>query len=179
MALCALLVDAGQIHWTDSALAIANVVLAVATIVIAVGTMIIAIDVPRSIKASNREEENRFYAILDQTYHDLLDCIIDHPHLNEPDLTAKTPDQIVQYNAYAFRVWNFIEAIYDYGKNDEFIHDTWYCILRSEGVKHCDWFCSLPNPQEKFKDEFREYVKKEILPLREKKAAPRSEAVHK
>jgi hypothetical protein len=179
MALCAVFANAPAMDWADPTLAIANVVLAIATIVIAYGTLVIAIDVPRSIKASSRDEENRFYAILDQTYHDLLDCIIDHPHLDQPDLTAKTPDQIVQYNAYAFRVWNFIEAIYDYGKNDAFIHDTWYCILRSEGVKHCEWYCNLPNPQEKFKDEFREYVEKQILPLRPKKAAPASEVAHK
>ena len=97
-------------RWNANILALANVVLAIGTIVLAVG-------IPYAIRSASKEEKDSFYATLDDAYFELKKLVIEHPHLASPDPAAKTPDQIVQYDAYALMVWNFIETICDYSRN--------------------------------------------------------------
>jgi hypothetical protein len=136
--------------WNASILAISNVI-------IAIGTIILACGIPWSLWKNRREERHKFYATLDSTYFEIQKLIVENPHLSRPDPVGKTNEERIQYDAFAFLTWNFIEAISDYSKNDKFIYDTWYCILKYEAHLHDDWF-KREEHQKKFKkcfiDEF-------------------------
>ncbi|MDE3147884.1 MAG: hypothetical protein KGL37_00310 [Acidobacteriota bacterium] len=134
----------------------ANIV-ALANVMIAIGTVVLALGIPYAIKSASREERDTFYATLDLTYFEIQKLIIEHPHLSEPDPARKTPEQLIQYDAFAFIVWNFIEAIYDYSKQEKLLAVTWECILRYEAGVHGAWFRKAEN-RKKFKPEFIEHI---------------------
>ena len=135
----------------------ANIV-AIANIFIAIGTLILAFGIPWSILSSRQAEKDSFYAALDQTYFEIKRLVIEHPHLAATDPAGKTPDQLVQYDAYAFMIWNFIESIYDYSKSQKALAETWSCILRYEARTHAEWFKNLVH-QQKFKTPFVDHIK--------------------
>jgi hypothetical protein len=137
-------------------------VLAIANIFIALGTMVLAIGIPIAIKEAGREQRDTFYATLDQTYFEIQKLVIKNPHLSETDCTAKTPDQIIQYDAFAFIVWNFIESIHDYSKEEKALAETWGCILEYEARRHCAWF-NRPENRPKFKKSFIDYIERNDL----------------
>jgi hypothetical protein len=132
--------------WTANTVAIANIVIAIGTIVLAVG-------IPLAIISAGREERDTFYATLDRTYFEIQKLIVEHPHLSQPNPAGKTPEQIIQYDAFAFILWNFIEAIYDYSKQEKLLAVTWGCVLRYEAGAHSAWFRNAEN-RKKFKPEF-------------------------
>jgi hypothetical protein len=134
-------------------------ILAVANFFIALGTLVLAAGIPWSIGLSRRDERNRFYATLDQTYFEIQKLIVDQPHLCQPNLEAKTTDQILQYDAFAFMSWNFVESIYDYAiaGQDENLRKTWECILRYESNLHREWFME-PRNAVKFKRDFKDWI---------------------
>ena len=136
-------------------------IIASANILIAFGTIVLAIGIPASIRSARREERDTFYATLDRTYFDIQKMIVDHPHLANPDPTGKSRDQIVQYEAFAFMTWNFIESIFDYAKDDEVLTETWHCILDYESDLHSSWF-SDPRNHGKFKPRFRDYIRERM-----------------
>jgi hypothetical protein len=82
--------------------------------------------------------------------------------LKDPHVTA---DQRARYDAFAFIVWNFIESIYDFTRNDDADADktgdrlasTWECIINYEGARHFEWFLREENLH-KFKRGFREHI---------------------
>lgn len=154
MLLLVILAEPAKPSWADATLAVVN---SVANIFMAIGTIVVARDVPRSIKFAARDQENQFYAILDRTYFDIQSLIIQYPHLANTDLKSKTAAEAAQYDAFAFNVWNFIEAIADYSKNDDFLTKTWGCILRLEAAKHAAWF-GKPENRVKFKQAFIDYI---------------------
>jgi hypothetical protein len=137
-------------QWHDTILAIAN-------IFIAIGTLVLAIGIPYAIKGAGRQERDTFYATLDRTYFEIQKLVIERPHLSKPDPAGKTPEQLIQYDAFAFIVWNFIEAIYDYSKEEELLAVTWGCILRYEAAIHGAWF-RKPENHPKFKEAFRRHI---------------------
>jgi hypothetical protein len=137
-------------------------VLAIANVVIALGTIVLAFGIPYTIREASRQERDTFYATLDRTYFDIQKLQIDYPHLGLSDRDTKTPEQITQYNAFAFIVWNFIETIYDYSKEEKPLATTWKCILQYEAQKHAAWFLN-PENHPKFKPEFIDYVQKSGL----------------
>jgi hypothetical protein len=154
-----------------------------ATWALALFTLVLAIGIPLTIRAATREQEessrqflkqeqDRFYAQLDNTYLQIQKLIIEHPHLGNPDELFRnertTPQQLVQYDAFAFVVWNFIESIHDFtkvGDDDSaesqdstgMLSDTWSCILEYEGARHATWF-TRPENQRKFKKSFRDHI---------------------
>jgi hypothetical protein len=130
----------------------------VANYVIALGTIVLAIGLPLTLKHSGREERDTFYATLDRTYFEIQKLVIDHPHLSQPDPVGKTREQLIQYDAFAFIVWNFVEAIYDYSRDEKLLAETWECILRYEASVHGAWF-KKPENQLKFKERFRRHIK--------------------
>ncbi len=136
--------------WTTNAVAITNIAIAIGTIVLAVG-------IPLAIKSAGREERDTFYATLDRTYLEIQKLIVEHPHLSQPNPAGKTPEQIVQYDAFAFIVWNFIEAIYDYSKQEKPLAVTWGCVLQYEAGAHSAWFGNAEN-RKKFKPEFIRHI---------------------
>jgi hypothetical protein len=137
--------------WTANTIALAN-------IVIALGTVVLALGIPYAIKSAGRDERDTFYATLDRTYLEIQRLIIEHPHLSQPDPAGKSPAQLTQYDAFAFIVWNFIEAIYDYSKKEKFLAETWGCILRYEASVHSAWFRKTENLK-KFKPAFVKHIK--------------------
>ena len=157
--------------WATWALALFTLALAFFTLVLAVGVPItILLASKENEKASKRflvEEKNHFYAQLDNIYMDIQKIIIEHPDLANP-VGERTSEQEIQYQAFAFIVWNFIESIYDYtegGKSSDgqldqvnLLWETWRCIIKYEGTLHAAWFKKSEN-QKKFKSQFYEYMK--------------------
>ena len=142
-------------HWNAEILALAN-------LFIAVGTVVLAAGIPWSIAVSRRDQRDTFYATLDQTYFEIQKLIIENPHLARVGHEGKTPEQIAQYDAFAFVTWNFVESIYDYAilGNDDVLRNTWECILRYEARRHAAWF-QEPRNHDKFEDGFREWIVRE------------------
>ncbi len=142
---------------------------AYATWALALFTLILAIGVPLTIwdsgKKAREQEDDQFYAQLDGMYLEIQKLVIQYPHLGEPAALLKhaKPDQVAQYNAFAFVVWNFIESIDDFTRNDanSRLAATWRCIIDYEGERHARWFADTKNKL-KFKDAFRENMKDRI-----------------
>ncbi len=132
-------------------------VLAIANIFIAIGTMILAFGVPYAIRDAGRQQRDSFYATMDRAYFDIQKLVIDNPHLAQSDVEGKSPVQVIQYDAFAFIVWNFIESIYDYSKEEKALGETWECILNYESAKHAEWF-RRPENRPKFKKSFVDYI---------------------
>ena len=136
--------------WNETVTTIANVVIALGTIMLAVG-------IPYSIRTATRNERETLYATLDRTYFDIQKLIIDHPHLAQTDCRQKTADQVTQYKAFAYTVWNFLETVRDFSKDDKSLAATWDCVVRYEARAHAAWFQD-PENRLKFKHSFIEYV---------------------
>jgi len=137
-------------QWSGVVLALANVVLALATIVLALG-------IPWSIRAGSREERDTFYAVLDQTYFEIQKLLIEHPHFADPNPATKSSEQLIQYDAYAYAVWNFLESIVDYSRDEKFLAETWDPVLRHEAALHAAWFLK-PENRAKFKQPFLSHM---------------------
>lgn len=140
----------------------ANTIVAVANMFIALGTIVLAAGIPLSMRFTRLEQRNTYYATLDRTYFDIQRAIIDNPHLARPALDGKTPEQVVQYDAFAFMTWNFVETIYDYAidGDDPQLRKTWECVVMYEAKLHGAWFKELRN-QPKFKKSFRDWIARE------------------
>ena len=54
-------------------------------------------------------------------------------------------------------MWNFIEAIYDYSKQEKPLAVTWGCVLQYEAGAHSAWFGNAEN-RKKFKPEFIRHI---------------------
>lgn len=97
------------------------------------------------------------YSELDATYAGLLDKAIDHPHF-----VATNPErndvEKVQYDLYAFMVWNFVETITDRCQKNKTLHETWSPVILVEAKKHYAWF-NRPENKEKFKDSFHAHIR--------------------
>jgi hypothetical protein len=108
-----------------------------------------------SFKKSLKESR---YTEIDRMYFELLRCALDKPHVN--DLAAvRTETQKMEYEIYAFMVWNLMESIYDRCQHDKRLRATWYPVLDAENRLHRKWFDS-PDNRHKFKDEFRHFVER-------------------
>ncbi len=141
-------------RWNDEIVAGAN-------LIIAFGTVVLAFGIPWSIALSRRDQRDTFYATLDRTYFEIQKTMIEHPHLIVPNPVGKTAEQIVQYDAFAFMTWNFVESIYDYAiaGEDEELRQTWECVLLHEARLHGAWF-NEPRNRSKFKVKFRQWVER-------------------
>jgi hypothetical protein len=134
-----------------------------ATWVLASLTFVLAVGVPLTIWDSSKkalaQEQDQFYAQLDDMYLQIQKLIIQHPHLGEPKklLQEAHPPHLIQYDAFAFAVWNFIESIDDFIRDDResSLATTWQCVIDHEGKNHTPWL-ERPQNQIKFKPEFVE-----------------------
>lgn len=114
-----------------------------------------------SITSFRKSLVTSHYGELDTTYHELLKLALERTYLYHPH-QIQTQQQKQEYDLYAFMVWNFLEAIYDRGKDDECLCDTWYPIIKTEGKRHYQWFCRSEN-LENFKDEFVTFIRAENM----------------
>ncbi len=97
------------------------------------------------------------YTELDTMYFNLLKAVVDKPHLNNPK-AIRTEEQEIEYDSYAFMVWNFLEAIYDRCECHAHLCSTWYPVIDTEHQKHRMWFAH-PDNKNKFKDAFHEFIR--------------------
>jgi len=97
------------------------------------------------------------YSELDRQYADLLRLAVERPKLRSPD-EMRTEDERAQYDAYANIVWNFIETVYDRGKDDPQLIVTWTSAMLSESRFHRAWFDRDDN-KFLYKEPFREWVR--------------------
>lgn len=121
-----------------------------------------AIAVMLSVYNFNRSRTVTMYQDVDRLYLELLKIAMANPDFVNPDLTSDYKkhfkgDQRVQYELYAFMVWNVCETIYD-RKSIKSFYKTWDCIVRVENNLHRNWF-EIQDNHCRFKDEFVAYVK--------------------
>ena len=134
-----------------------GVIVALANIVMAMGTIVLALGIPWSIRMASQDEKDDFYATLDEAYRDLQRLIIEHPHLAEQSLTGKSAAERVQYEEFAYMMWNFLESVTDYCKGDRFLTETWSVVVRFEATRHAEWILR-PENRRRFKPAFLEAV---------------------
>ena len=152
-------------HWHlidwEAVTALGTVVLALATILLAGGVILEFGRYRGEKRTAETNQRHQFYTQLDSVYYDIQRQIIVRPHLASP-AGEKTADEAVQYDAFAFMVWNFIEAIYDYGESDAALKETWGVIMVYEATLHRAWF-EDPRNHLKFKDRFRRHIRATVL----------------
>jgi hypothetical protein len=136
---------------------VSGAIIALANIVMAVGTVVLALGIPWSIRSGAREQRDTFYATLDQFYFRILRLEIEHPHLSVSNYAGKSAEQISQYEAFAFIVWNFLESVVDYSKDEPLLVATWDGVIRYEAGRHWKWFAK-PENRLKFKKAFVEHI---------------------
>ena len=96
------------------------------------------------------------YTELDRMYFDLLKTAIEKPHLIDPEAT-RSKEQQMEYDAYAFMVWNVLESVYDRCHANAELRETWYPVVDMEERRHGKWFYESGN-QNKFKTRFRDFI---------------------
>lgn len=110
-----------------------------------------------------------YYSDLDRLYAEILRLAIDKPHLRSPapivsdsEVLSRgyTPypnsnsgaddlaDRNLQYEAYAFMVWNFIETIRDRCADNEDLKGTWGPVVGAENAVHRGWFLAQIRKEE-------------------------------
>lgn len=113
-------------------------------------------DERRDKEQFQREERDKFYAQLDATYLKILHMVVANPRLLDFD-RVRSREEEIQYDAFAFIMWNFIESIHDFCLDDPTLNETWHCILVCESRIHSAWFARAENRQ-KFKQKFCDYI---------------------
>lgn len=110
------------------------------------------------------------YSDLDSNYAGLLEKAIEHPHFV---IENSQRDEIekVQYDLYAFMVWNFVETIVDRCQNNKTLGETWGPIVLVEAKKHADWF-NRPENKDKFKESFRQHIRELMETEKSDKTGP-------
>ena len=94
------------------------------------------------------------YAELDRMYADLLSLAVERPNLRD---VTKELDQ--RGFAYAYMVWNFIEAVHDRvfePNSDQNLRDTWRAAIRVEYELFGPWF---EKNSGMFKPQFVDFMK--------------------
>jgi hypothetical protein len=128
----------------------------------AVSIFLSAVAILLSIYNFNRSRTVTMYQDLDSLYLELIKLAIANPGFVNPELTGDykknfVGDQKLQYELYAFMVWNVCETIYDRRSIKSFFK-TWECIIKVENKLHRNWFDTEENHC-RFKDEFVNYIR--------------------
>jgi hypothetical protein len=89
-------------------------------------------------------------------YFEILKEALAKPHLVRQNI-VRNEEQDVEYDLYAFIVWNFLESIYDRCMLDEALQTTWFPIIETEGELHLLWIQN-PKNSRKFKKEFLNFI---------------------
>lgn len=120
------------------------------------------------IIAHTRDAMNfAYYSDLDRLYADILKLAIDKPLLRAPapilsdqDILSRgyepypdatggaNADRVLQYEAYAFMVWNFLETIRDRCADNEDLKGTWGPVVGAENAIHRGWFLAQIRKEE-------------------------------
>lgn len=98
------------------------------------------------------------YGEIDKMYFEILKEALAKPHLVRKN-SERSADQEVEYDIYAFIVWNFLESIYDRCMLDTNLQKTWFPIIETERKIHLPWIQEDEN-RAKFKAEFLSFIEK-------------------
>jgi hypothetical protein len=110
-----------------------------------------------SILTFRKSRHDSHYTELDSMYFEILRIALEKPHLIDP-AASRSGDQALEYEAYAFMVWNFLEAIYDRCEHNNRLCCTWYPVIDTENRLHRAWFDRKTN-EHRFKPAFRAFVR--------------------
>ena len=86
---------------------------------------------------------------IDKMYFEILKEALAKPHLVRKNI-ERSGEQEVEYDIYAFIVWNFLESIYDRCMLDTDLQKTWFPIIEAERKIHLLWIQEHEN-RTKFK----------------------------
>ena len=109
-----------------------------------------------SMRTYRKTMQVMYYGELDKMYFEILKEALAKPHLVQQGI-ERGVEQTVQYDVYAFIVWNFLESIYDRCMLDAALQHTWFPIIEAERAIHLSWIQQAQN-RVKFKDEFLRFV---------------------
>jgi len=98
------------------------------------------------------------YGEIDKMYFEILKEALNKPFLLRQN-SERSLDEEIQYNTYAFIVWNFLESIYDRCMLDHDLQNTWFPIIETERKTHLSWIQKDEN-RAKFKAEFLSFIDK-------------------
>ena len=101
------------------------------------------------------------YGEIDKMYFEILKEALAKPHLVQKNIERST-EQEVEYDIYAFIIWNFLESIYDRCMLDHDLQKTWFPIIEAERKIHLSWIQESEN-RAKFKAEFLSFIEKGVL----------------
>jgi hypothetical protein len=125
-----------------------------------------ALEVSNRLQKASLDEyidmlESGRYDALDRTYFELVRERTEHPEFNDPksiyDNRQTESRAWVAYSGYAFRVWNFLESIYDKcqlppaGADTKKVtmikqlKETWWPIFQVEAKRHSHWINEKDN----------------------------------
>ena len=108
------------------------------------------------LKTFYKSMQTAHYTELDTMYFDLLKIAMETPHVIDPH-SKRNDQQKLEYDIYAFMVWNFVESIVDRCSGNKNLCKTWDPIIVHESNLHREWF-SNPQNFPKFKEEFRKRI---------------------
>lgn len=112
-----------------------------------------------SMRTYNKTMQIVHYGEIDKMYFEILKEALAKPHLVRQNI-VRSEEEEVEYNIYAFIVWNFLESIYDRCMLDNGLQKTWFPIIETERATHIAWIKNSQN-RTKFKDEFLNFIDKE------------------
>jgi hypothetical protein len=140
----------------------------VQVIVQTIGTLGAILGLIYSLRNFNKTLRDNYYGELDKMYFDLLQIVVERPHLLMFAKSAASEKQRAdetaryEYHAYAFMVWNFLETIFDRCLGNDQLMDTWKGVLKAESSLHREWFAD-PNNKWQFKQPFIDFVESNLM----------------
>lgn len=132
---------------------------AVSSIMGVIATMMAVFALLYSMRTYNKTMQIVHYGEIDKMYFEILKEALAKPHLVRQNVT-RSEEQEVEYDIYAFIVWNFLESIYDRCMLDKALQATWFPIIETEREIHLSWIRD-PKNRTKFKEEFLNFIDKE------------------
>lgn len=109
---------------------------------IAIGVSLFAVFF--SHKAAKNRQRSAAYADLDSLYLDVLKIGMQYPDFRAKEKTCnyedELKDRLIEYETYAYLVWNVCETVYDQteGKGENW--KTWKPVIVEENSLHRQWF---------------------------------------
>lgn len=112
-----------------------------------------------SIRTYKATMQTVHYGEIDRMCFEILKESLAKPHLARGHM-ERSGDEAIEYDVYAFIMWNFLEAIYDRCQHDPSLQATWYPIVQTESITHRGWLDD-PNNRLKFKETFLRFIETE------------------
>lgn len=131
---------------------------AVSAIMSILATMMAIFALIYSMRTYRKTMQIVHYGEIDKMYFEILKEALNKPHLVRQGI-ERSAEQEIEYDIYAFIVWNFLESIYDRCMLDHALQKTWFPIIEAERKIHLAWIQEDEN-RAKFKTEFLSFIEK-------------------